>query len=352
VIRRAVLSLVLSLAVMASADGDTLLRTDFEDGTASPWQAVGSASVGVTRYAGNASLRLDSGATAQTTVSTLGFTDVSVTLGFAASALGHGGRCSADVSVDGGRTWLVVHEIRAGADDCLEKRGFDARQLCRSVDMSIERGVARRQLLGLALRDPMTGLGNWAQFHESLTRATARAGRSGQLMALIYIDLDGFKQVNDALGHDAGDVLLKAVAARFSSQLRAGDLLARIGGDEFGLILENLTHAQCATVVARKLLASLEAPVLIGHEEVCVGASIGIAIRPADGLDAKDLLRAADSAMYLAKRQGGTRICSPSDLLSGAGATDLPRSALGEPMDATPQLRAVRPAEPERAQLG
>jgi diguanylate cyclase (GGDEF)-like protein len=245
-----------------------------------------------------------------------------------------------------------IEAIRAGADDCLEKRGFDARQLCRSVDMSIERGVARRQLLGLALRDPMTGLGNWAQFHESLTRATARAGRSGQLMALIYIDLDGFKQVNDALGHDAGDVLLKAVAARFSSQLRAGDLLARIGGDEFGLILENLPHAQCATVVARKLLASLEAPVLIGHEEVCVGASIGIAIRPADGLDAKDLLRAADSAMYLAKRQGGTRICSPSDLLSGAGATDLPRSALGEPMDATPQLRAVRPAEPERAQLG
>ena len=116
-IRRAVLSLALSLAVMASADGDTLLRTDFEDGTASPWQAVGSAAVGVTRYAGNASLRLDSGAMAQTTVSTLGFTDVSVTLGFAASALGHGGRCSADVSVDGGRTWLVVHEIRAGADD-------------------------------------------------------------------------------------------------------------------------------------------------------------------------------------------------------------------------------------------
>ena len=107
-----------------------------------------------------------------------------------------------------------------------------------------------------------------------------------------------------------------------------------------------------AEAVARKLLASLEAPVLIGHEEVCVGASIGIAIRPADGLDAKDLLRAADSAMYLAKRQGGTRICSPSDLLSGAGAMDVPRSALGEPMDATPQLRAVRPAEPERAQFG
>ncbi len=223
----------------------------------------------------------------------------------------------------------AVEAIRRGADDCLEKSGFDARQLARAIDLAIERGAARARLLKLALRDPLTGLANRAHFEESLARATARAGRSGNLLALLYLDLDGFKLTNDALGHDGGDGLLKAVAARFAARVRAGDTLARIGGDEFGVILENLISPDAAAVVARKLVAALEAPILIGHEEVRVGASVGIAFRPTDGVDAGELVRAADRAMYAAKRQGGNRIGSYSRLLTAASGAHPRLHAVG-----------------------
>ena len=211
--------------------------------------------------------------------------------------------------------------IRHGADDCLEKTGFDARQLVRTIELAIERGAARGRLLKLALRDPVTGLANRAHFEESLQRATARAGRSGNLMAVLYLDLDGFKLTNDTLGHDGGDRLLKAVAARFAAQVRAGDTLARIGGDEFGVILENLPGAAAAASAARKLVAALEAPLVVGHEQVRVGASVGIAFRPTDGVTAGELIRAADRAMYAAKRRGGNRIGSYSGLLTAASGS-------------------------------
>jgi diguanylate cyclase (GGDEF)-like protein len=218
--------------------------------------------------------------------------------------------------------------IRHGADDCLEKSGFDARQLVRSIALAIERGAARARLLKLALRDPVTGLANRAHFEESLQRATARAGRSGNLMAVLYLDLDGFKLANDTLGHDGGDRLLTAVAARFAAQLRAGDTLARIGGDEFGVILENLPGAAAAASAARKLVGALEAPLVVGHEEVRVGASAGIAFRPTDGVTAGELIRAADRAMYAAKRRGGNRIGSYSGLLTaGSGSRERRRDA-------------------------
>lgn len=219
--------------------------------------------------------------------------------------------------------------IRQGADDCLEKSGFDARQLCRAIDLAVERGHARGRLLGRALRDPLTGLANRAQFEESLTRAAARAGRSGSLMALLYLDLDGFKPVNDTFGHDAGDALLKVVSARFSAQVRAGDTLARMGGDEFAVILENLPSVEAAATVARKLVRALEAPVLIGDESVQVTCSVGIAFRPADGIESAELMRAADSAMYAAKRHGGNRIGSYSSLLGADSGLNQrpPRSA-------------------------
>ncbi len=211
--------------------------------------------------------------------------------------------------------------IRHGADDCLEKTAFDARQLVRTIELAIERGAARARLLKLALRDPLTGLANRAHFEESLLRATARAGRSGNLLAVLYLDLDGFKLTNDTLGHDGGDLLLKAVAARFAAQVRGGDTLARIGGDEFGVILENLPGAAAAASAARKLIVALEAPLVVGHEEVRVGASVGIAFRPTDGVTAGELIRAADRAMYAAKRRGGNRIGSYSGLLTAAGGS-------------------------------
>jgi diguanylate cyclase (GGDEF)-like protein len=221
--------------------------------------------------------------------------------------------------------------IRHGADDCLEKTAFDARQLVRTIELAIERGAARGRLLKLALRDPVTGLANRAHFEESLQRATARAGRSGNLMAVLYLDLDGFKLTNDTLGHDGGDRLLKAVATRFAAQVRGGDTLARIGGDEFGVIVENLPGAAAAASVARKLVAALEAPLVVGHEQVRVGASVGIAFRPTDGVTAGELIRAADRAMYAAKRRGGNRIGSYSGLLTaGSGCLERLREAGGD----------------------
>ncbi len=241
-----------------------------------------------------------------------------------------------------GNSQQALEAIRHGADDCLEKTGFDARQLARTIDLAIERGAARARLLKLALRDPLTGLANRAHFEESLARAAARAGRSGQLLALLYLDLDGFKLTNDALGHDGGDALLKAVAARFASEVRAGDTLARIGGDEFAVILENLLSADGAAVVARKLLAALEAPLLIGHEQVQISASVGIAFRPTDGMAAGELTRAADRAMYAAKRLGGNRIGSYSRLLNaGSGALERLHRAARAPVAAVAAGRRV-----------
>lgn len=170
-IGRALAALSLSLTLIASADAETLLRTDFEDGTAGSWQAVGSASVSVTRYAGNASLRMDSGATARATVSTLGFTDVSVTLGFAGSALGHGGRCSADVSIDGGHSWLAVHEIRAGQDD-----GVSLHRGGRMVAELADRDAIVLRLRTLAHGDAATC---WADDIEVSGKRAATARQAG-----------------------------------------------------------------------------------------------------------------------------------------------------------------------------
>ncbi len=173
--RRALLALCGSLLLIASADADTLLRTDFEDGSAGPWQAVGAAGVSVTRYAGNASLRLESGAMARTTVSTLGFTDVSVVLGLAGSALGHGGRCSAEVSIDAGHSWLALHDIRAGADD-----GVTLHRGGRIVPQLANRDAVLLRLRTLAHGDAAAC---WADDIEVSGRRVATARQAGDTSA-------------------------------------------------------------------------------------------------------------------------------------------------------------------------
>jgi len=209
----------------------------------------------------------------------------------------------------------AIAAIRDGADDCLEKGDVDARRLCRAIDLAVERSHARSRLMGLALKDAVTGLPNRAQFQDLLMRAVARAGRSQQVLALLCIDLDGFRSINDVFGHETGDVLLRAVATRFGRELRSGDTLARIGGDEFALILENVPSREAAAMVARKLLRTLEAPLVIGGEELAIACSIGIAFQPGDGSEAHGLMRAADQALSAAKRRGGSRIGSYAGLL-------------------------------------
>jgi diguanylate cyclase (GGDEF)-like protein/PAS domain S-box-containing protein len=169
-----------------------------------------------------------------------------------------------------------------------------------------ERVRLEEQLTRQAFHDGLTGMANRALFRDRLDQALARAERSRGVLAVLLIDLDGFKQVNDSLGHDAGDQLLKVVAERFETELRPSDTLARLGGDEFAVLLDGAHEAQ-ASSVARRLLSALAEPVWIAGRELSIGASIGIALHAGDKSRSEDLLRHADVAMYAAKESGRGR---------------------------------------------
>ena len=161
----------------------------------------------------------------------------------------------------------------------------------------------------LANHDTLTGLPNRAMFNDNLQQAIARASRSNLSLALFFIDLDNFKQVNDTLGHPFGDSVLREAVRRFSELVRDGDTLARFGGDEFVLLVENLKAPGDVARIAQKLLSVLEGRAIIAGNEVNLSASIGICIYPADGTDAAELLANADIAMYQAKTQGRKQYC-------------------------------------------
>lgn len=154
------------------------------------------------------------------------------------------------------------------------------------------------------LHDPLTGLPNRLLVRDRLERALLTSQRSGTPMSVLIMDLDGFKNVNDTLGHYSGDMLLCEVAARVKRVLRESDTFARVGGDEFVIILPGAT-AQNAAIVARKILNSLARPFILDGQQATIWASIGIAEHPDHGLEARTLLEAADTAMYAAKRRRG-----------------------------------------------
>jgi len=163
---------------------------------------------------------------------------------------------------------------------------------------------AEQQLSFLAHHDPLTRLPNRVLFDDRLSHALERAQRDHGQLAVIFIDLDRFKDVNDTLGHPVGDQLLQTVARKFQRSVRASDTLARFGGDEFALLIENIAEAWDATLIAQKLLNVFNRSILLGEHEVHVSASIGISIYPTDGLDSCELLKNADAAMYRAKANG------------------------------------------------
>jgi diguanylate cyclase (GGDEF)-like protein/PAS domain S-box-containing protein len=188
-------------------------------------------------------------------------------------------------------------------------RGADGRAtatMSSGVDLT-ERRAAEEQIAFLAYHDSLTGLPNRALLQEHLELALARARRQGQGVALLYLDLDGFKLVNDSLGHPAGDELLCHVTMRLQERRRGMDLLARQGGDEFLLLLADLDRADAegaARGVADGLLRALGKPFTISGAEFHIGASIGISLYPRDAADADELLRHADASMYEAKAAG------------------------------------------------
>lgn len=163
----------------------------------------------------------------------------------------------------------------------------------------------QRELQRLAHYDLLTGLPNRALARDRLDHARERVNRRGGHLAVLFIDLDRFKTLNDSHGHGFGDAVLCAVASRLQARCRQEDTLARLGGDEFLLILEQLPFPELAEQVASNLLALLERPLMIGDgREVFAGASIGIALYPGDGQSSAELIRNADAAMYRAKAQG------------------------------------------------
>jgi len=164
---------------------------------------------------------------------------------------------------------------------------------------------ARQLGLHLAHHDTLTGLPNRQLFRTRLRELLARARRHPRPLAVFFIDLDRFKQVNDTLGHNLGDLLLIEVGRRIKSCIRETDLVARRGGDEFTVILDGVPNGQSAARVAEKILEALAAPLVLDGHRLRVGASIGISLSPADGRDVEALVRSSDIAMYRAKARGG-----------------------------------------------
>ncbi|HSC69156.1 MAG TPA: EAL domain-containing protein [Cellvibrio sp.] len=167
-----------------------------------------------------------------------------------------------------------------------------------------ERKRYESQLIKLAHYDPLTGLGNRAKLHEEIEFLIQKSRRSSAPFGVLFGDLDHFKQINDSLGHEAGDLLLKTVAHRMQRALRHEDSICRLGGDEFVVLVQDVTKFEAVVTVAEKLIAKISKPIRLDQHRVHVGMSFGIALYPTDGDDAKTLLRNADSALYDAKAKG------------------------------------------------
>ena len=180
-------------------------------------------------------------------------------------------------------------------------------QIAESIGSQIGQYIVRRKAEAekhLAMHDAVTGLPSRLLFMERLEHAVVQAQRHGRRLALMFIDLDRFKIVNDTLGHEAGDMLLKEVSGRLKLRLRESDTVARLGGDEFVMLLEEIASRENALSIGQKLIGELCEPYSIAGQEVTVTASIGVSTYPEDGVDAATLLRHADAAMYRAKAKG------------------------------------------------
>ncbi len=188
-------------------------------------------------------------------------------------------------------------------DYSTEEIGF-LETIANALAVASNRHRTENRLAYFAQFDSLTGLPNRNLFRDRLAHAISRAHRGGSLVALLFIDLDRFKEINDSLGHEAGDQVLREVGTRLGNGLREGDTLARLGGDEFTVILEDLDNAEQVRTVAEKLQRAFGEPLRLGGRELAVTPSIGIAMYPADGEDTDALLKHADIAMYHAKNEG------------------------------------------------
>ncbi len=199
---------------------------------------------------------------------------------------------------------LAVRALQNGAQDYLIKGQVDRHLLKRSIRFAMERHQVMQKENRLAYYDALTSLPNRQLFRDRLSQALTHAHRYDKMVSLMFIDLDGFKAVNDTLGHDMGDLLLQAVARRLECCLRKSDTIARIGGDEFTCILPHIEKAADVHIVARKIISALSTPFDLKGQQVCISGSVGASLFPNDTEDAEELIKNADVAMYKAKMQG------------------------------------------------
>ncbi|MCE9584331.1 MAG: diguanylate cyclase [Planctomycetes bacterium] len=200
--------------------------------------------------------------------------------------------------------------LRAGAKDFISKP-FDLAEVLMRVRNMVEvrllHEAARshaKALESLALNDPLTGLANRRLLGERMSMALVHARRNKHAMAVVFLDLDGFKQINDTLGHAAGDALLKEVAGRLVATVREEDTVARLGGDEFVIALWSVQDAEQASAVAQKAIDAVAQPYVIEGHPVRITTSAGVGIYPVHGADTETLMKSADLALYEAKHAG------------------------------------------------
>ena len=207
---------------------------------------------------------------------------------------------------------MALAAVQAGAQDYLVKGQVEGHEIRHAIRYAIERKRLEERLQFLATHDALTNLPNRRLFQDRMTHAIEYSRRHHKEednkwgLAVALLDLDAFKSVNDALGHAQGDLLLQAVADRLQRSIRKSDTLARMGGDEFTLLYENVAGRPDAEILAGKIQAIFSSPFQLGENILDITASIGISLYPSDGEDAVTLLRQADIAMYRAKCQRNT----------------------------------------------
>ena len=223
-----------------------------------------------------------------------------------------------EIETDGYLPVLVItaqpaHKLRAlqsGAKDFISKP-FDLDEVLMRVHNMLEVRLLHEEAINhgkiqesLALKDPLTGLANRRLLADRMEMAIAHARRNKNAMAVVYLDLDGFKQINDTLGHGVGDALLKMVADRLTATVREEDTVARLGGDEFIIVLWHISGSDEAARVVLKVIEAVSQPYVIKEHTVGISTSAGFAIYPTHGEDADTLMKNADLALYEAKRAG------------------------------------------------
>ena len=212
----------------------------------------------------------------------------------------------------------ALQALEFGASDYLVKGEYTPSLLARAIRYSIERKKSELALLGAARFDAVTGLINRSYFYSLLEHALARAKRNSSQVHVLFLDLDHFKNINDHLGHAAGDALLREVGARIQGAVRNSDVVARLGGDEFTVIVEDADSASTSLVVANKILRAMQPSFHIAGVDVIMTPSVGIAGFPNAGDDAATLLQHADTAMYRAKAKGRNAVEFFSDEMNAA----------------------------------